>query len=296
MTWMRTAFELPRKSALHWYPGHMAKGLRVMRAKVGACNCILEVHDARIPCSGRNKSLSGLVASKPHILILNKMDLAETEEREVVVKKFKNAGLNHVIYADCVGDYDHSHKEIMERVVWCLRNEPVLEKNFFRLMVIGVPNTGKSSLINALRRRYMQRGKATKVGSIPGVTRSVLTQVQIHDDPRVYMLDTPGVMLPDIQDIETGMKLAAVGALQDHVVGEHLIADFILYSLNKRNKFRYVDAFGLERPSDTIDDVLIDVAKRIGAFMKGGRLDTLRASQHFISRFRNGTLGRVILD
>jgi ribosome biogenesis GTPase A len=113
MARMRTAFELPVKTAVQWYPGHMAKGLQVMRTRIRSCNCVLEVHDARIPYSGRNRAFFELIANKPHLLILNKKDLAETQGREQVIQQLGKLEMSHhVLYANCVRDYDDSHKQV----------------------------------------------------------------------------------------------------------------------------------------------------------------------------------------
>lgn len=108
-------------------------------------------------------------------------------------------------------------------------------------MIIGVPNVGKSSLINALRNRHLHKPAATQEGPTAGITRSVLTRIKICEDPLIYLLDTPGVLLPNIQNIDMGMKLAMCSCFQDHLVGEEVIADYLLYYLNKNKNFTYLD-------------------------------------------------------
>ncbi|KFW12765.1 Mitochondrial ribosome-associated GTPase 1, partial [Eurypyga helias] len=111
------------------------------------------------------------------------------------------------------------------------------ESTEYSILVIGVPNVGKSSLINSLRRLHLKKGKATAVGGEPGITKAVLTRIQVSENPLMYLVDTPGVLPPKLGDVETGMKLALCGAIRDHLVGEDIMADYLLYTLNKQQHF-----------------------------------------------------------
>ncbi|KAG1927125.1 mitochondrial ribosome-associated GTPase [Pimephales promelas] len=174
-------------------------------------------------------------------------------------------------------------------------------------MVIGVPNVGKSSLINAVRRTYLKKGKASKVGGEPGITKAVLTKIQVCDRPIIHLLDTPGVLPPKIENIETGMKLALCGTILDHLVGEDIIADYLLFSLNRLERFSYVERYNLEEPCDDIQHVLKCIAvklgktKRVKAITGVGNItvqmpDYSAAAYDFIRAFRKGELGKVMLD
>jgi len=166
----------------------------------------------------------------------------------------------------------------------------------YNILICGLPNTGKSSLINALRRKYMRKGIATRVGAVPGITRSVQEKIKVCDEPVTYMYDTPGVVSPYVPTPEVGMNLALIGCFKDHIVGEDLIADYLLYILNKTKNFEYVDMFGLANPSDNINFVMRQLANELNATISGGTPDYHRAYVHFITRFRKGMLGCVLLD
>lgn len=174
----------------------------------------------------------------------------------------------------------------------------------FSIMIIGVPNVGKSSLVNILRNRHLNKKRASAVGPVAGVTRSVLHKIKISEDPLTYLLDTPGILTPNIGNTETGMKLALCSSLQDHLVGEDLIADYLLFWMNKNNRFEYVKMMGLEQPTDEIADVLISGANKLGKTKRiknfDGSLvvrpDLLAAAQFMIRSFRCGDLGKFVLD
>lgn len=172
-------------------------------------------------------------------------------------------------------------------------------------MIIGVPNVGKSSIINALRNRHLNKKGATQVGPVAGITRSVLTRIKVCEDPLIYVLDTPGVMLPNIKDHEMGMKLALCSCFQDHLVGEDIIADYLLYWLNKNKNFHYLDAVGLDEPTDDITHVLLSIAYKLGKTLTVRSLatnamevkpDFQSASRYFVNAFRRGEFGKICLD
>ncbi|XP_065699425.1 mitochondrial ribosome-associated GTPase 1 isoform X2 [Patagioenas fasciata] len=356
----RERFDFGGRDVASWFPGHMAKGLRQMRASLRRADCLIEVHDARIPLSGRNPMLQEALGIRPHVLVLNKMDLADPRRQPTVLERLKQQGCSHVVFTDCqrdgnvkkivplvaklVGDSPRYHRAEVrhsseaagvlrrERDVAIVRPRPCgwrdkaarrrpgfavtaalslvtthLQSTEYNILVIGVPNVGKSSLINSLRRLHLKKGKATAVGGEPGVTKAVLTKIQVCEKPLMYLVDTPGVLPPRLGDLETGMKLALCGAIRDHLVGEDIMADYLLYTLNKQQQFRYVRHYGLTEACDDIQAVLRRVAlaqgrtQRVKVLTGTGdvnmtMLNYPAAAYEFLRDFRAGRLGRVTLD
>uniref|UniRef100_A0A8V0ZIK8 Mitochondrial GTPase 1 n=1 Tax=Gallus gallus TaxID=9031 RepID=A0A8V0ZIK8_CHICK len=304
----RTRFDFGSRDAASWFPGHMAKGLRQMRASLRRADCLVEVHDPHIPLSGRNPVLQEVLGIRPHLLVLNKMDLADPRQQSRVLEQLRQQGCLHVVFTDC--QRDSNVKKIVPLVAKLVNSSPRYhraESTEYSIMVIGVPNVGKSSLINSLRRLHLKKGKATAVGGEPGVTKAVLTRIQVCETPLVYLVDTPGVLPPKLADVETGMKLALCGAIRDHLVGEDIMADYLLYVLNQQQQFGYMELYGLPEASDNIRHVLKYVAVALGKTQKvkvltgtGNvnmtMLDYSAAAYEFLRAFRAGRLGRLTLD
>uniref|UniRef100_A0A1A7YWS7 Mitochondrial GTPase 1 n=1 Tax=Iconisemion striatum TaxID=60296 RepID=A0A1A7YWS7_9TELE len=306
----RTVFDFSGREVAHWFPGHMAKGLKQMKASLKSVDCIIEIHDARIPLSGRNPLFQDTLDVKPHLLILNKMDLTDLSNKQRILKKLEQDRVRNVLFTDCLKQRDDSIKKLAPMMVKIIENSPRFnreENRSYCLMVIGVPNVGKSSLINSLRRTNLKKGRASRVGGEPGITRAVLTKIQVCERPLIHLLDTPGVLPPKIESVETGMKLALCGTILDHLVGEDIIADYLLYSLNRLGKFSYVEKYDLPEPSDDIQYVLKRIAVKLRKTQKvkaitgvGNVTVTIpnytAAAYDFIRAFRKGELGQVMLD
>ncbi|XP_062989256.1 mitochondrial ribosome-associated GTPase 1 [Elgaria multicarinata webbii] len=304
----RERFNSSGQNVAHWFPGHMAKGLKDMKSRLRVVDCLLEVHDARIPLSGRNPLLQEALGIRPHLLVLNKMDLADLTHKQRILESLEQQGFKNAIFTECLKD--ENIKKIVPRVTELIRNS----KRYQRvenvetcIMVTGVPNVGKSSLINSMRRLHLRKGKASLVGGVPGITRAVLTKIQVCEQPLMFLLDTPGVLSPQIPCVETGLKLALCGAILDHLVGEEVIADYLLYTLNRQEQFSYVERYGLASPCDNVESVLKCIALHLG---KTHRVKVLTgtgnvtvtapnynaAASEFIYSFRKGLLGKVMLD
>uniref|UniRef100_A0A668VQR0 Mitochondrial GTPase 1 n=1 Tax=Oreochromis aureus TaxID=47969 RepID=A0A668VQR0_OREAU len=311
----RTVFDFGGREVAHWFPGHMAKGLKQMRANLKSVDCIIEIHDARISfllyhTIKQNPVFQDTLSAKPHLLILNKMDLADLSNKQRILKKLEKEGMTHVLFTDCLKQRDDNIKKLVPMVMDIIASKPRFnreENTNYCLMVIGVPNVGKSSLINSLRRTNLKKGRASRVGGEPGITKAVLTKIQVCERPIMYLLDTPGVLPPKIESVETGMKLALCGTILDHLVGEDIIADYLLYSLNRLGKFSYVEKYDLQEPSDDIQHVLKRIAVKLGKTQRvkaitgvGNVTITIpnytAAAYDFIRAFRKGELGQVMLD
>lgn len=304
----RDVFRVPTKESLQWFPGHMNKGLKQMQRNLKNVDCVIEVHDARIPISGRNPNFRNTVSGlKPHIFILNKSDLADERCKESATKILRQEGFSHVLYTNFKDQTCSGMKQILPLATELIHKSNRYnrsQESDFSLMVIGVPNVGKSSLINRLRNRHLGRSNATAVGAVAGITRSVLTRIKISERPPVFLLDTPGVLTPNVPNVEAGLKLALVSCLQDHLVGPDVIADYLLYWLNKHERFDYVDKLGIVQPTDDIVELLTATAMRLGKTVKmrhyDGQLiarpDLNTAANHILKLFRSGGLGPVCLD
>lgn len=305
----RKTFHVADKVAVQWFPGHMGKGMRMMQQKIKMVDCVIEVHDSRIPFSGRNTDFKHTVSGlRPHILVLNKKDLSDASthsETANLIKKTED--IDHVVFTNCRDQTCEGVRSILP-----LARKLIVGSNRFNrneqpdsnLMIIGVPNVGKSSLTNVLRNRHLKAKKATSVGAVAGITRSVLTRIKICEKPLIYMFDTPGILTPRVADTDQGMKLAAVSCLQDHLVGYISIADYILYWLNRNENFSYVDYMGLKEPTDNIQEVLVAGASLLNKAIKirqpdgqkAIRPDFDTAARYLIKGFRSGVFGKFNLD
>uniref|UniRef100_A0A6V7IVC0 Mitochondrial GTPase 1 n=1 Tax=Bracon brevicornis TaxID=1563983 RepID=A0A6V7IVC0_9HYME len=303
----RQSFRVPHKESVQWFPGHMRKGLRQMQQKLKSVDIVIEVHDARVPLSGRHEEFRSTVSGlKPHIFILNKKDLCDMSQAEKIEKKLKNEGVSNVLWTNFKDQTCKGMQAILPTALQLIEKSNRYNRSHedeYAAMIIGVPNVGKSSLINRLRNKHLGKGNATAVGGVAGITRSVLTKIKISEKPLVYVLDTPGILAPYVKNVESGLKLALVGCLQDHLVGPTIIADYLLYWLNKNEKFEYAEKLGLNGPTDDILELLTISAVKMGREKKIKRHDGLvtrpdftYAAEHFLRIFRNGELGPVCLD
>ncbi|NXS89560.1 MTG1 GTPase, partial [Erpornis zantholeuca] len=299
----RERFEFGGRDVASWFPRHMAKGLRQMRLVLRRADCL--VH---IPLSGRNPALQEALGIRPHVLVLNKMDLADPRRQPVSAGAGPGWGQRW-----CHRQSDSPVPvplQVVPMVAELVANSPRYhraESCEHNILVIGVPNVGKSSLINSLRRLHLKKGKATAVGGEPGITKAVLSRIQVCEKPLMYLVDTPGVLPPRLGDVETGVKLALCGAIRDHLVGEDVMADYLLYTLNKQRQFGYVQRYRLGQACDHIEPLLKHVALTQGRTQKvkvltgTGNVNMMMlnypaAAYEFLRDFRAGRLGRVTLD
>ncbi|NXC82288.1 MTG1 GTPase, partial [Cercotrichas coryphoeus] len=300
----RERFDFGGRDVASWFPRHMAKGLRQMRVALRRADCLVERR--HIPLSGRNPALLEALGIRPHVLVLNKMDLADPRRQPVSAEAGPGGGQP---WAQSDSS-DPVALQVVPMVAKLVAEGPRYhraESSEHNILVIGVPNVGKSSLINSLRRLHLKKGKATAVGGEPGITKAVLSRIQVCEKPLMYLVDTPGVLPPRLGDVEMGMKLALCGAIRDHLVGEDIMADYLLYTLNKQQQFGYVQHYGLGQPCDRIEPLLKHVALTQGRTQKvkvltgTGNVNMMMlnypaAAYEFLRDFRAGRLGRVTLD
>ncbi|XP_043330980.1 mitochondrial ribosome-associated GTPase 1 isoform X2 [Cervus canadensis] len=227
---------------------------------------------------------------------------------EKIIQHLEREGLKHVVFTNCVKD--ENVKQIIPMVTELVGSSHRYHRGEhveYCIMVIGVPNVGKSSLINSLRRQHLRKGKATRVGGEPGITRAVMSRIQVCERPLMFLLDTPGVLAPRIPSVETGLKLALCGTVLDHLVGEETLADYLLYTLNRHQLLGYVQHYGLGEACDDIASVLKRVAVKLRKTQKVKVLtgtgdvniiqpDYPAAARDFLRAFRSGLLGPVMLD
>ncbi|KAI9263474.1 P-loop containing nucleoside triphosphate hydrolase protein [Helicostylum pulchrum] len=286
----RTHF--PYDRVINWFPGHMAKGLRLISERLNSVDLVVEVRDARIPLSSVNPSFEKVVGRRPRLIVYNKFDLADQSTRKPITEAFaKHAPTTPVVFTSC--QTDDNIKAILDHASKLA--DPIPQVT---LMVVGMPNVGKSSLINSLRRVGVGKGKAAATGAQPGITRTVIGTVKVLEDPTVYLVDTPGVMVPHIADPVRSLKVALTGGIRDHLSDEQVMVDYLLYRLNGFNDYEYAKWFKLpnNEPTNNVDELLQGVARRIGAIVKGGELDLNMASKFFLKHYRTGKLGRHTLD
>lgn len=276
---------------INWFPGHMNKTLKQMQADSRLCDCFLYVLDARCPLSCINPEFVRVVGGKPIVFILNKSDLVE----KTSIEQFKSylISLGH----SCVAlnaTISGNAKVIISTLKNILRDRIAKNQarnvNFiFRAMVIGIPNSGKSTIVNNL----CGKGRAV-TGNRAGVTRN---KQWVKVDPFIEVMDTPGVLLPNFDDEDKAYNLAITGAVKDEVLYMPDIALRLISKLNVINMHILSSKYNVDYDESTPHiDILNAIAKKRGCIIKGGEIDLERVSKLLIMDFRNGKLGKICLE
>ncbi|KAJ1648433.1 Mitochondrial GTPase 1 [Coemansia erecta] len=286
----RTHFSYEK--TINWFPGHMAKGIKQMQDQLRAVDLVVETRDARIPLSSINPQFERIIGGKSRLVVYNKADLAPAEIQSVVRQEMAKRN-QKVIFTDTFSS--SSVKQLLNHAVDIAKGDLVRYPQF-SVMIVGMPNVGKSSLINALRRIGIGRGKAASTGAKPGVTRAMSSKIKVLESPPVYLLDTPGVMMPFIPDPVTAIKVALTGGIKDNIADEAILADYLLFRLNRCAHIDYKEVLKIEEPTDDINCLVSQLSKKIGALRQGGEIDVDKTLQFFLRTYRNGAFGKLCLD
>lgn len=276
---------------IQWYPGHMTKTRRQIEADLKLVDAVCEIVDARIPISSRNPDIDAICGAKPRILVLNRMDLADPEATKRWEAYFKSKGMT-VIATDCKTKKGISGFTPAARAACAERIERDAKRGMSRalkFMVVGIPNVGKSTLINQISGR-----KGAKAENRPGVTRG---KQWVSVDAGLQMLDTPGILWPKFEDPEVGMKLAYTGAVKEGVIDIEELACRLLELLHKYYPWALLERYKLEAPEHTPGWELLEIAgRKRGYLVSGGEVNTERMARMLLDEFRSGKLGRFTLE
>ena len=276
---------------IQWYPGHMTKTRRQIEADLKQVDAVCEIVDARIPMSSRNPDIDAICGSKPRILVLNRMDLADPNATKRWAAYFKSKGMA-VLATDCksrrgIGDFTPAARaacaEKLERDAKRGMNRPL------RVMVVGIPNVGKSTLINQISGR-----KGAKAENRPGVTRG---KQWVTVDAGLQLLDTPGILWPKFEDPEVGMMLAYTGAVKEGVIDIEELACRLMELLHRYYPQALLERYQVEAPDGTPGWELVELAgRKRGYLVSGGEVNTERMSKVLLDEFRSGKLGKFTLE
>lgn len=276
---------------IQWFPGHMAKTKRQIIEQLKLIDAVAEIVDARIPVSSRNPDLAGIISGKPHIILLNKCDMADSNATAQWIDYYKSKGI-FAIPVDCrSGKGINSFKDIVKSAL-ADRLELYKSKGMvgkpLRVMVVGIPNVGKSSFINRIA-----KNSRAKVENRPGVTRG---NQWFTIDKQLELLDTPGVLWPKFDDETVGEHLAFTGAVTDRIIDTELLAMRLLEILVKDYPEILDTRFGITEFPDDAYDLLCLLGKKRGMMIRGGEVDTERAANMLLEEYRNCKLGRITLE
>ena len=278
-------------SPIQWYPGHMAKTKREISEKLNLIDIVYEVIDARMPKSSKIVDIDDLIKDKPRLLIMTKYDLCDKIETDKFIKYYEELGYQ-VIPVDLMKGTNVKRivdvSEIILEEENRKRKEKGLKPRNIRALILGVPNVGKSTLINRLVGK-----KSAGVGNKPGFTKS-LSWIRIHKN--IDLLDTPGILWPKQEDQESAHILASFSSIKEEILNEDQIAGFILRKLYELYPKSLEQRYGISELDDDLIEAYDTIASRRGALSKGGVVDYTKVSNLIIRDFKNGYFGPITFD
>ncbi|KAF1961627.1 mitochondrial GTPase 1 [Byssothecium circinans] len=304
---------LPRS----YFLGHHKSGLQKMKSLLSTIDLVIECRDYRVPLTSRNPLFESSLEGKERLVVYTHRDLGPRGTRdEEVVKKWHAP--TEVMFVRNMGEKDGGEREkgrSVRKVLEYLREHAGKRWTLVghRVLVVGMPNVGKSTLLNALRAGGVGKGKVARTGAQPGVTRKISSGVKIiasEDDVveggggrgvgdavggGVYLVDTPGVFIPYVPDAEAMMKLALCGSVKDAIISPVMLADYLLYHINLADPMLYAE-YTPAGPTNDVVELLEGIARKTGRLGKGGKADLEATALWMVQRWRTGGLGRFLLD
>lgn len=270
---------------IHWYPGHMGKAHEKISELIRAVDVVIEILDARLPASSSNHLLQELRRNKPCIKVMNKSDLADPVVTKAWVREFEmQSGVRALPLSA------KQHREVTRLVKLCRQLAPTrgTPGRSLRAMVVGIPNVGKSTLINTLAGRSL-----AKVGDKPAVT-TCAQQIDLHNG--IILCDTPGLLWPVMDDQVAAYRLAASGAIGESALDYTSVGLFAIELMMKRYRELLMDRYNLSDVAESADAVLEQIGRRLGCLVAGGGVDLHRAAEAFLRELRSGKLGRISFE
>lgn len=272
---------------INWYPGHMKKTRELIQENLKMVDAVIEVIDARIPVSSRNPIIDELVKSKPRIIVLNKSDLADAGRSKAWEEKFKADG-NRVLSMNCMsGAGVKDLFKVLEKMNTEKNKDRVIQKPF-RLMIVGVPNVGKSSLINRMTGK-----KSAQTGDRPGVTKG---KQWLKLQNNMQLLDTPGILWPKFEDPKAGLNLAFCGSIKDEILDVPTLGMELIGVLAENYPDLLMERYKLEEIAETPLENMENMAMKRGCILPGKRIDYERIGKLVLDEFRGGKIGRITLE
>lgn len=272
---------------INWYPGHMKKTKELIIENLKMVDLVIEVIDARIPVSSRNPIIDEIVKGKKRIIILNKSDLSDKKENEKWASFFEKQG-NLTLAMNCMNGTGVNQLYKLLNKEQELKNSQSNRIKPLRLMIVGVPNVGKSSLINRMTGK-----KSAKTGDKPGVTRG---KQWLSLKNNMQLLDTPGILWPKFEDPKAGENLAFCGSIKDEILDIATLAMDLIGVLSEEYPDELMKRYKLEKIGEQPLDTMEDIAKKRGFILPGKRIDYERCAKTVLDEFRGGIIGNITLE
>ena len=277
---------------IQWYPGHMTKTRRMMEDQLKLVDAVCEILDARIPVSSRNPDIDAICGSKPRMVILNRIDMADPAQTKAWAQHFRAQGLA-VVQTDCksrkgISDFVPALRKLLAEKLRRYAEKGQAGRPL-KLMIVGIPNVGKSTFINQVAGR-----KGAKAENRPGVTRG---KQWVTVDQGLLLLDTPGILWPKFDDPEVGLRLAWTGAVKDDILDIETLAMKLMEMLWQRYPEAVTARYKVEAAPDEAGWALLQQAgKKRGFLLSGGEIDTERMARVLLEEYRSCKLGRFTLE
>ena len=274
---------MEKNDAIQWYPGHMAKASRQIREKLKLIDIVVEVLDARLPIASKNPDIDQYTEHKRHLVLLNKADLADPDQNQKWADYLKGRdGVDEVMLYNA---FDQKKKP---ELVAKLRSLNPKDKKQLKCLICGIPNVGKSTIINSLIGK-----KKTQIGNKPGVTKG---QQWLTAPDGLMLLDTPGILWPKFEDPAVGVHLAWIGSIKDTIFEKENIAADLLKFLVEHYPQDVAALYQIDLEDKRLPEIFDAVAKSRGLLLRGGEYDYFRTSEMLLNDFKNGKVGRITID